>query len=774
MKKVFVTILAVMFCNGLYADSFWGYVRDSQTGENLIGAYIYTSNNQHLTTTSSYGFFSLKAEITDTIIASYVGYEKFILPIKNIKCPYIILMSPSASIEEVIVTTDIYDKNDFSSDYIRLPIKQIQTMPAIAGESDLLKSLQAMPGFKFVNEGQSSLVVRGGAPDQNMIMIDDVPLYYLNHLGGFVSAFNTDALNDVQAYKGNFPAKYGGRLSSVIDVRTKDGNTNQMRGKATIGILSSKFMVEGPVKKDTCSYFLSCRRFMYDLLSRPITYLFNNKMQSGYSFYDLNAKINYMPNNKNRFYLSFYSGNDKLLSKFRERKDDNITMKNISKWGNTLGSLRWNHLYGSALFSNITVYAMRYNYSSTFEYSAKTDDGVSQKSNFSSLIRDFGMKSDFSYIPNNRINLLFGTNTVFHYFNPNNYSYYQSSVDTSAHIRTDNPQKQRDSEWALYLESKITPIKFLSLYGGVRTNIYKTNSKTYNDIEPRVTFEIALPYGMVFKSNYSKMSQFVHLLTYSGTYMPADLWMPSNDIIPPESSEMISSGLYKNIPSVGIDFSIELYYKKMASLVELKEASNLNKLSDEWYESVEKNGTGEAKGIEFLIRKSEGRLNGWISYTLSKAIRTFENFNNGKAYPYTNDATHDVSIVVNCKLSEHYTASVEWNFLTGRAITLSNKRYTAVNLQIDDNGMPNLNYQTVSTYEERNSVRMKPYHRLDASISYKKHKKRSGREITVGVYNLYNRQNPTYYYVSGDNKNRSVYQRCLFPFIPYASYTWIW
>jgi hypothetical protein len=801
MKKIIIVFAFLLSVTSSNAQTVTGYVSDSVSGESLVGAHILTASGNTATTTNAYGFFTLRVHQKDSLIISYVGYKEKVISVSSVKSPPILIqLAANAEISEVVIKAQKSIRQKTQMGKIDFSPGHIKTLPALAGETDILKSLQLMPGVKPMGEGRSSFMVRGGSPDQNKILIDDVPVYYINHLGGFVSVFNTDAIKKVNLYKGPFPAKYGGRLSSITDIKTKDGNLRNNQASITLGLVSSKFTLEGPVKKDTLSYYISLRRFMYDLITRPLTYLTNDKRQTGYTFYDLNTKLNYKPDSKNRFYWSFYSGHDKMLTKQKMKKEENALMKNVAKWGNLASSLRWNHLYGAKLFSNFTFYYMQYKYRSDFEHTyERKEGGVNIQSNLLSGIKDIALKTDFEYYPLADLNFTFGTRHIHHTYIPNNYKYSQpqTTAGIGNQIMFTNTPRSSAFENNFYIESHFSPFRPVAFNLGYRLSTLTTGKKTYISHEPRLSISTNLTADLALKASYTQMTQYVHLLSYFGQSIPADLWMPSTETVPPQNAQMFSAGLHKAFEEKNMLFRIEGYYKKMNNLIDFKQGHHLFRSDQDWTEAIEQGGTGTAKGIEFLLQRKSGRLTGWISYTLSETTRQFDNLNHGKPFPYTYDATHDISLVCSYNLRKNLTVSASWVYITGRAITVSNEYFYAPALRMqneeytfemdrNENNYPAVNYDRVAyNFSERNAVRMHPYHRLDISLTYRFHKKKSDRVLNVGLYNAYNKQNPVYYYtrtkeIKDENgnptgmKERKIYQMSLFPVIPSVSYSWIW
>ncbi len=794
--------LAVLFFlflqNQAYSQNITlsGYIYDTSTGEKLIGADIYNLKTKKGTSSNSYGFYSLSLQRHDsvTIVVSYTGYspKKYsFYTISGIEKDF--AMQPGTQLDEVeiIGSNEIPVEQRVEMSVITIPVKQIQELPALGGEPDIIKAIQLMPGVQSGNEGSSALYVRGGSPDQNLILLDDVPLYYVNHLGGFVSIFNADAINTVSLIKGGFPAHYGSRLSSVLDVRMKEGNTKETHGGVMLGMIAAKAYVEGPVKKDKVSYIISFRRFLYDLLTRPISKIAFDGMSIGYNFYDFNAKINYKINHKNRIYGSFYMGDDKVLSKIKEKSG---SVKNISKyvqkWGNLVSALRWNHLFNQKLFSNLTLAYTRYRFLTDLSNTYKHDNINEQYYNrFVSGIYDLSFKADFDYIVSANYRMKFGLAGIYHTFEPGTTG-YRSSGNNAMRVDTSFGNNYLNAwESAVYMENEFEIGLRLGFNIGVRASLYSVNNKNFYSFEPRVMANYRFGKTVSIKASYAKMQQYVHLLTSTGAGMPVDLWVPATDKTPPSISNQWAVGIAKSFKKGMFEMSIESYYKEMKNLIAYKEGATYLVASTDWEDKVEKNGLGISYGIEFLFQKKTGKLTGWIGYTLSKTTRQFENINNGNPYPYRYDRRHDVSIVVIYKLKENIDISATWVFGTGNAFTMAVGKYYIINdnyTQSDYPGNPAnfFGYSSeVHIYDGKNNFRMRNYHRLDVGINFHKKKKRGERTWNVSIYNVYNRQNPYFYYfvtrtvhdsqgnvIEGTRKT-IVKQQSLFPIIPSVSYS---
>lgn len=764
--------------------SISGYVKDSASGEIISGATITTSNHLNYAISNNYGYYILTlnpSEDSVMIQASFVGYSPVSHSIKANQSRKVDFALKNRNIlDEVIVSAEkaaTYERRKEMS-VVSVPVSKVSAMPSLGGESDILKSLQLMPGIQSGNEGSSGLYVRGGSPDQNLMVIDDVPVYYVNHLGGFVSTFNSDAINSMKLVKGGFPAHYGSRLSSVVDVKMKEGNLKEFHGSGMIGMIASKIMIEGPIKKDTTSYMLSARRFMYDLITRPLTRATSfNGTSVGYNFYDLNAKINHIISPKDRLYLSFYSGGDKILTRQKTQGDLN---KMILAWGNILGSFRWNHLYGDKLFSNLTVYSTRYRLANDFS-STYTINDLKEKTSASywSGIVDMAVKADFDYFVNQNYKMKFGGTSIFHHFNPNTTSY--KSFENSAAIDTSfGSTKQNGLENAVYLENEISIGTRLFTNIGLRVANYQTSNHNYFSFEPRFLTTYMIGNSTLLKASYSSMNQYIHLLTGSGPNMQNDIWVPVTDAMKPSLSKQYAVGLEKTFRDGKYEVSLEGYYKTMSDLITYKDGVATLSSASDWQTQVETNGKGKSYGLEFLLQKTKGSATGWIAYTYSKATRQFENKNNGNPYPFKYDRTNDISIVYLQKIKNNIQFSATWVYGTGNPYTLAAEKFK----MMPEIGTDLNNYLTYGqVYNDLNSYRMRSYHKLDVGINFNKTVKRGERTWSINIYNVYNRQNPYYYFLDTsyqfDEKGRIVpegtktvlKQQSYFPIIPSFSYS---
>ncbi|WP_066628778.1 TonB-dependent receptor [Labilibacter marinus] len=753
-----------------------GNISDANTGEQLIGVSVYCSDLKQGQASNSFGYFSFNFPKQGTYLIkfSYVGYESFVARVNLISDTLInIKLKPGIDIQEVSVSAEspIEEKAEMST--AKLTMKEVKRIPALGGEVDLVKALQLLPGVSQGNEGSSGMYVRGGSPDQNLMLLDDVPLYYVNHLGGFVSTFNPDAINDVKLIKGAFPARYGSRLSSVLDVRMKNGNNKEFKGNATIGLVSSKLTLEGPVKKDTSSYLVSVRRMMYDVFMRPLTPLLFNGASMGYNFYDVNAKYNHMLNANNRLYFSFYSGDDRSITTYKPH-DDNVRASNKLRWGNTLGAVRWNHIFNPKLFNNVTASYTQYRNSIQQKYK---NDGLNSDYHFVSKVSDVSLKTDFDWFVNNSYTIRVGANAIYHHYLPTRISNEQS-VDGVNKDSVSVNYKEEALEASVYIENEFQLSPRLKLNAGLRYANYLLKQKTFPSLEPRLALNYQFMANHSVKLGYAKMQQNVHLLTASGTGMPSDYWLPPTEKLAPQLSTQYSVGWAHTTKNKKYEFSVEAYYKEMQNLITFKDGVAYFTGLGNWENHVEGNGTGIAKGLEFFVKKRTGKTTGWIGYTLSKTTRQFDGVNQGKEYLFRYDRPHDISIVVQHRLSPKVDFFATWVYNSGNAITLAKESYMVPH-EIGSGEMYDKPYVRVEKYDGKNSTRMEAYHRLDVGVNFIKKKKRGERIWRLSIYNLYSRLNAYYYFWGTDIESEGLepteprlYKQTLFPFIPSVSYSW--
>jgi len=785
MKKIYLILTIIIFATQIFAQNYTisGYLKDSQSGEVLIGANVFDLHSQKGTVTNSYGFYSITLPRDSVnLFFSYIGYDS-----QNLK----MLLSANQQIEIKMIAGNVLDEITVNAEQIKrqndigiveISSKTVKLLPSMAGESDILKALQLMPGIQSAGEGSSQLVVRGGSPDQNLILLDDVPMYYASHLGGFISVFNPYSIKNVKLIKGGFPAQYGGRLSSVIDIRMKDGNMTKTAGEVELGILSSKISLEGPIIKNKLSYILSVRKGMIDLYAMALRPIMQIKQKAGYSFWDTNLKFNYVVSNKSRIYLSMYSGFDKIFIYLNETTPDYASKNQFNvKWGNTIAALRWNYKFSDKIFSNTTLAYSNYGYFNQV-YSDYTDltDSLKvrqlQSGKFQSKITDYTFKTDFDYNLNSWNNIKFGTNAIYHQFEPgiislkasNSLNEKQDTVYSDFAINT--------QELVFYVSDKIKIGKKLVSEIGVHSSAYLVDSKKYYSLEPRILLNYKVNNNLNIKSSYTKMRQYLHLLSNSGTGTPADLWVPPTSKIPPQDATQFTFGFSSILTKHKIEFSVEGFYKDLKNLIEIKEGTSLLWSTGDWQQKVDIGGRGKVYGLEFLLQKTTGKTTGWISYTLSKNIRQFANQNLGRTYFYNYDHTHDLNIVAVWSASKNITLSASWSFATGNAISLAQGEYEILTYIEDFNKRYQKYYFTnILIYNEKNSFRMPATHHLDISANFAKQKKHGLRTWSLSVYNVYNQMNAYMIYYNYTYK-KGVYQIqlkkiTLFPIIPSISYS---
>jgi outer membrane receptor for ferrienterochelin and colicin len=742
-----------------------GYVENSQSGERLIGANIWDGYTSKGSVSNSYGFFSLTLPSGYmSITASYVGYETFHeeMIIKS-DTVIVIALEPTLEIEEVTVIGNKSEGSPGSSrmSFINLPVKTIKTLPVLLGETDVLKTLQLLPGIQSGTEGTSALYVRGGGPDQNLILIDGVPIYNPTHLFGFVSMFNTDLIKDISITKGGFPARYGSRLSSVVDIRCKEGNSKELKGQGSIGLVSAKLMLEGPLVKDKMSFLFSGRRYYLDLLKKPIKKI--DDAIPDYYFHDLTGKLSFKLSGKNNIYLNYYSNRDRGTTEEIHTDVDEVyscKRKEASDygWDTDILAMHWNHLFISNLFFHGNLYYQKYKtFSDHYQIETTTElntDSVTARTYFAgyhSLIRDISAGADFDYIPSSNHTIRFGFSYTGHVYDPGVNVYTVTNQD-SITISNDSDNRQRipAGEAGFYLEDDFSIGNIVKLNTGLRFSGFYVGKRWYLSPEPRVSARFLIGPAWSVKCAWSRMNQYVHLLSSARIGLTTDLWVPATGRISPQTSVQYAIGTVFTLKKA-VNISIEGYYKLMDKIIEYKEgASYMNE--NDWQDLVEI-GEGRAYGIEFLVEKTKGKTTGWLGYTLSRSERQFENICFGKVFPYRYDRTHDISIVLMHRFNEKTDAAVTWVYGTGNAVTFWTEKFFGINY-----------------FEHRNNIRMPAYHRLDVSLNRHKKKKWGEQTWSVGIYNTYNRINPFYLKYDDDPINPRIIMVGLFPILPSVAY----
>lgn len=786
MKKLkLICIIFIISCNlGSFAQKYTisGYVTDKTSGEQIYSANVYDIRTKQGTTSNEYGYFSLTLNADSVSLSvSFVGYAAFTSNLYlNSDLNLNIQLDPDMMLAEVIILDKKSDEivKSTQMSLIEMPIHQIKALPVLLGEADVLKSLQLMPGVQSGSEGSSGLYVRGGGPDQNLILLDGVPVYNASHLFGFFSVFNTDAISNVKLIKGGFPARYGGRLSSVLDIRMKEGNLKKFSGEGSIGNISSKFTFEGPIVKDKASFIISGRRTYIDILAAPLIKIVNDasggpgKFRAGYYFYDANAKINYKISDKDRVYLSFYAGKDKAYTRSKQTYiyNDTTNAENVNfnlNWGNITSALRWNHVFHKKLFANLTAVYSKYEFETIQKYQHLVGKRTEEEYlfNYLSGIDNVGTNLDFDYSPLPKHSVKFGANYLYHTFSPGGTTFSMSYDQENITMDFSN-KKIYANEFYIYAEDSWDATALLKLNFGAHYSGFSVQKRFYQSVQPRVSARFLINEKMSLKAAYSHMSQYIHLLTNASIGLPTDLWLPSTDSVQPELSKQAALGFVYNINN-NWDLSIEGYYKTLNNLIEYKEGAGFFQLAQNWESKLEI-GEGYAYGSEILLRKNYGKLTGWLGYTLSWSWRKFENINFGNKFPYKYDRRHDVSLVLLYEFNEKVDMGLTWVYGTGNAVTLGVARYSGLSLENYDNYWSY--YQEIEYFNGRNSYRMPSYHRLDLSINLKKKTKWGNQTWSFGLYNAYSRQNPFYLYFGYDNSKRVLKQVSLFPIIPSVRY----
>lgn len=780
MRKIlllcFVWLLTVSaFAQNKYTIS--GYAKDAQNGETLIGASIAVNGKTKGIATNQYGFYSITLLSGEyTLICTYAGYQPKVIVIKldADKQQNFELLTKEA-LAEVIVSTKKRDANVKNAQMgkFNLPIEQIKAVPAFMGEVDLLKTIQLLPGVRNAGEGSAGIYVRGGGPDQNLILLDDAPVYNTGHLFGFFSIFNSDAIKNVSLIKGGMPAQYGGRLSSVLDISMKEGNDKKFQVDGGLGLIASRISIQGPIKKNKASFIVSARRTYIDALVKPAISKTSAFYGSGYYFYDLNAKINYRFSEKDRLYLSGYFGRD-VFDFVNGKQSLNVNIP----WGNGTGTMRWNHVFNKRLFGNTTAVYNSYNFA--FKASQNSFD-----IKLASGIRDLSLKQDFDLYPFTGHKVKFGGIYTYHRFTPSVISGKQDSVV----FNPQNAQTKFAHEAAVYLQDDWEISDKVNIHAGLRYSwfqqigqhkIYTTDDngnrvdsivykagqpiRTYGGLEPRLTLRYAINDETSVKGSVTRNLQYIHLVSNSGTTLPTDLWVPSTYIVKPQISWLYAAGLFKNFKDNTYETSLEVYYKSMQNQIEYEEGYTPNTLEDT--EQSFTFGNGWSYGAELFVNKTKGRFTGWIGYSLSWTWRKFPALNFGEKYPAKYDRRNDLSVVALFELNKRWKFSGTFVYGTGNATTLPQRFYVV-------NGVLTQEYSRINEY------RLPSYHRLDfaAINSPKKNEKRKFKtEWVFSIYNVYSRQNPYFIYF---DQTGSPYdgtlkvqgkQVSLFPIIP--AVTW--
>ncbi len=772
MKKhaFLIFLIITLFSVSSIAQNYTisGYVRDNRNGEELLFSTISVKDKNEAVTTNEYGFYSLSLPKGNyTLIYSYTGYLTKVIKIKLEKniIKNINLSLYETEVEEVIVTGERNDANVTNTEVstVKISIKESKLIPVLFGEQDILKTMQLMPGVSSSSEGSSGFFVRGGDSDQNLILLDEAPVYNASHLLGFFSVFNSDALKDLKMYKGGIPAKYGGRIASVTTIRMKNGNIKEWEASGGIGLISSRLTIEGPLLKDKASIIVSGRRTYADILVKNVKKKYKDLTLY---FYDLNAKINYKIGKKDRIYLSGYLGRDAFGMEFMG-----------FDWGNKTATLRWNHVFNNKLFSNTSLIYSDYDYGFKVGF-------ANMNVNLNAGIYDYNLKQDFNWYLNTKNTFSFGFQTMYHRFKPMNFKIEQKTDTASNDIKTfeTNVTEQLALESAAYVSNKQKINDKLSLNYGIRFSILNnigpyvvkkydedkniTDSTKYSKnnfyntnycFEPRINATYLLNKTSSIKGSYNRTSQYLHLLSNSTSGSPTDMWIPSSPLIKPEISDQFSIGYFRNFKENAFEFSVEAYYKDLQNQVDFKDGADAYGNPNIEAELVF--GIGRSYGLEFLMRKNSGKLKGWVSYTLLKSERKFDKISENW-FSARQDRTHDISIVASYQITKKLSVSGSWVYYTGDAVTFPAGKY-----KIDD--------VLIKLYTKRNGDRMPNYHRMDIGATYVlKETKRFYNDLNFSIYNVYHRKNAyTINFKENEDTGKPEAERlALFGIVP--SITW--
>jgi hypothetical protein len=748
-----------------------GHVVEGSSRETIPGVNIYLRGTSTGTTSNNYGFYSI-SPLKDSIdlVFSFIGFapvnHKFYLDKDTVIDVQLMPIRLETFVVEAEGNTPISTQNKMSM--VSVPIRQVKEIPALLGEKDVFKVLQLMPGVQSGSEGNSGLYVRGGGPDQNLIILDDALVYNAFHLFGFFSLFNGDALKSVELTKGGFPARFGGRLSSVVEMNMKDGNRKELKGEAGIGLVSSRLMLEGPIVKDKSSFIISGRRTYIDMLAKPF---FPDDVKAGYYFYDLNAKLNYEISPRDRVYLSGYFGRDKFHVGETSVWDE---FEAGLFWQNATSTARWNHIFTPKLFTNTSVIYSTYMLNIYFtEYEKKK---LLFNLDYKSDVEDISIKSDWEYRPTPAHVIRGGFIVTYHTFRPSAVVVKDFYINEFK-FKVNNLYSY---ESGVYVEDDVRIGNRLKANAGVRLSHFNTGDKHYLHPEPRLMASYMLRDDLSAKLSYAKMTQYVHLVSSTGLTLPTDLWVPSTENIAPQKSQQVAAGLAKDLMNLGLNISLEGYYKHSTDVLGYREGASFLMIAEpdeemnfNWEDNVTQ-GQGWSYGAELLIQRKFGAFSGWIGYTLSWTQLQFDEVNNGEKFYAKYDRRNDVSVVGVYRINDNVTVSGTWVYGTGNAITLPKAEYPVIPHNEYFALGPWGAYQ-VPAYGGKNQQRMEAYHRADIGIQFTKKMPKLERTWEVSLYNLYNRKNPYFYFLDQDYNPKTgewmnvIKKISIFPVIPSVS-----
>jgi hypothetical protein len=793
VKNCFIVLLSLCCSYLLEAQNYTisGYITDEKSSETLIGASVFESGLKKGAVSNPFGFYSLTLPRGAVEIHySYIGYSPEIIRLDLSKDTVInVLLTESNVLQEVTVTASPHETGVRGTQMsaIHVPVAQLKAVPSLLGESDLIKALQLLPGVQSGTEGFTGFYVRGGGPDENLFLLDGVPLYDINHLGGFFSVFNADAIKNVTLYKGGFPARFGSRLSSVLDVRMNDGNNKKLHGDISVGLLSAKINLEGPLFSEKTTFNVSARRTYYDILARPLLWYVQSeedveKVNAGYYFYDLNAKVSHKLSDRDRLFLSFYMGDDVLYADVEDKYDytyaETEKMKMNWNWGNLLTVLRWNRVLSNKLFMNVTTHFTRYRFDmgvgNSFQSADPDANNYDTNITYKSGIEDYSGKIEFDYAPGPNHDIKFGANYINHTFHP---SVFVAKAHEYNATPIDTVVGDRDvfaHEIVAYAEDNFSIGRHFKVNAGLHYSAFSVQNKFYHSLQPRISVRVLLQENLSLKAGYTIMSQYIHLLSNNRISLPTDLWVPVTKRIVPMKSHQAALGVFYNLKDIA-DLSIEGYYKTMDNIIEYRDGATFLNLNTGWEDKVSA-GRGWAYGVEFLAQKTVGKTTGWVGYTWAKSERQFdrpgEELNFGRVFPAKYDRRHSLSIVAMHRFSEKIDVSGTWVYNTGDCATLGLQDYAYPDYY------PGYSSDGLSYIDRRNNYRKPDYHRLDFGVNFHKKRKYGTRTWNISVYNVYNRNNPFLilpdekYSNDGRTSKKVLKQISIFPIIPSVSYTY--
>lgn len=801
LKRLFAPLPIVYRITGQYVIlkrkpalyTISGFVRDSASYESLIGASVLNHVSGKGTVSNNYGFYSITLPPGKVILhSSYVGYEAKDIVLELTRDTLVDLPLKAANMLGEVVVEVLNPRSEVMSSrmgVLDVPAQRIKSLPALLGETDVVKTLQRMPGVAVGTEGMTGLYVRGGNDDENLYLLDGNPVYHTNHLLGFFSAFNPDAVKNTTFYKGSFPAEYGGRLSSVVDVRTNEGDRKEYHGNISIGLLAARANLEGPIVKDRSSFNVSIRRTWMELITWPLLQAVNKnnnmKIKGGYHFFDMNAKVNHSFSDHSRIYMSFYMGSDSYrdgqLSEEISQPDRDFRWR----WGNLIGSAGWNYVINKKLFATFTAGYTRFRThiiqeKSSFSMSIDQTQQQTfrQESHYRSAMEDVSLRASFDYRPHIKHRIRFGGDYLFHNFRPEQStleSTYKDSLTTQHSNIIFAHSIIRGHELSLYGEDEMRLTDRLNVNAGFRTTLFNVQGESYFSFQPRVSARYLLARNLSAKLSYSKMNQYIHLLSNGSISQPTDIWVPVTRRIRPMSSHQVSAGLNYTL-NKAFDFSVEGYYKRSNNLIEYKDNIPSYAVLSNWEERVGI-GKGRSYGLELMAQKKVGRLSGWIGYTLSWSDRWFPDgsVNKGRIYPAKYDNRHKIDVVATYKLSRKVELTAAWMYASGNHITIQDQLYRPP-LEGGVDGM--FNYDGYGKgASSRNNYQLSPYHRLDLGVNFYRYKKKGRMGIwNLSLCNAYMKPNPflvrpTNSY-SEDGRTIRLEQSILFLFLPSLSYTY--